>query len=1439
MRNILATLAAALGLAVCFAAHAQDTDPSVSRMRSVIDQYAEDRTALTRTYTIPASAARDARLRSFYEQRLAALDAADFDKLGQSGKVDYLLLRNELRYALKQLDHNRRQVEEVASLVPFAEVVIDLEQARRRVERIDSEKCARTLTDLTKQVGELRKSLEQKIRSGGSSKNGLPSPVLANRAAGLVDDLRDSLRRWHGFYSGYDPEFTWWARQPYPVADQELTDYAAFLRRRLAGFDEQQAQGELARGSGDSGREPQPGDRRGGGGAGGRARFGGRGGSGGGDTANEGPVIGDPIGRQALLDALEAELIPYTPEELIEIANKEFAWCEAEMKKTADELGCNGDWHKALDLVSNKHVKPGEQPRLIKELADEATKYVEDNDLVTVPPLCKETWRMEMMSVERQRVNPFFTGGDVISVSFPTDTMAHEDKLMSMRGNNPSFSRATVHHELIPGHHLQGFMADRYNTHRRVFRTPFLVEGWALYWEMLLWDRGFPRNAEDKVGMLFWRSHRCARIIFSLKFHLGQMTAQEAIDLLVDRVGHERRNATAEVRRSVNGSYGPLYQAAYMLGGLQIRALHRELVDGGKMTDRQFHDAVLRENAIPIAFIRASLTNQTLSRDFKGDWRFYEQLNGGAKPTNASQPRVGASASPGTSPAPSREPRVYRDRVDPHWLEGGERFWYRNRLPDGKTETVLVDAKAGTRQVGFDPAAAGVQVASDNRLPAQLTARPSRNTGGETEITFLNERPDEVQLFWSDPAGARQPYGSLQPGQRHSQHTFAGHVWLAVGRDGKVISVFEASDDPALAVIDDKGGSDDARPRRRGGNRQQPGGNHRRSEGPVSPDGRFRAFVRDHNLWLRDTKSNEERRLSDDGSAADTYGRDAYRERAVDMASGRDAPSDAAAEVYWSPDSRRLVAIRTHTVPGRTVYLIESSPSDQVQPKLQSYPYLKPGDEIPLRKPRLFDVGAGKAIPVGDELFPNPWDITRVRWDRDSSRFTFLYNQRGHQTLRVVSVDAGSGAAKAIVDEHSDTFIDYSSKLFVEQLEDTGEIVWMSERGGWNHLYLYDANTGTLKNAITHGDWVVRGVEKVDPEKRQVWFYAGGVRPGQDPYHVHLCRANLDGSGMKVLTEGDGTHSVTFSPDRRFFIDTWSRVDQPPTSELRRAYDGSLVCKLEEADASELTGAGLRLPRRFVARGRDGVTDIYGIIHFPRSFDPARKYPVVENIYAGPQDAHVPKAFAARRPQQRIADLGFIVVQIDGMGTNWRSKQFHDVCWKNLADAGFPDRIAWMKAAAEKVPQMDLSRVGVYGGSAGGQNALGALLFHGDFYKVAVADCGCHDNRMDKVWWNEQWMGWPVGPEYAACSNVTHAGKLTGKLLLTVGELDRNVDPATTMQVVNALVKADKDFDLLVIPGAGHGAGTGTPYGRRRMEQFLVRHLLGDRAAAGASASAN
>ncbi len=573
--------------------------------------------------------------------------------------------------------------------------------------------------------------------------------------------------------------------------------------------------------------------------------------------------------------------------------------------------------------------------------------------------------------------------------------------------------------------------------------------------------------------------------------------------------------------------------------------------------------------------------------------------------------------------------------------------------------------------------------------------------------------------------------------------------------------------------------------------------------GTRSPDGRHSAFVRNHNILIRISGSREEFPLSFEGTADDGYTR-----------------------LFWSPDSTKLIGIRRTKGGDRVVTYVESSPREQLQPKTTTLAYLKPGDPIPQPKPHLFDIKSRKEIPVSDALFANPWDVNYEHWTPDSKRFLFLYNQRGHGVLRVVAIDAETGKKTTIVNEECKTFFDYAGKLYLRYLDETNELLWMSERDGWNHLYLIEAKTGSVKNQITKGEWAVRGVDRVDAEKREVVFRAVGANPNEDPYHVHVARINFDGTGFKLLTEGDGTHTVNWSPNNRWFVDSHSRVDAPPVHVLRKA-DGSKVMDLGNADVAELTKRGWKPPERFVAKGRDGKTDIHGIILRPSNFDPKKKYPVIEYIYAGPHDHHVPKRFASYYGRQPMADLGFIVVQCDGMGTSWRSKAFHDVCWKNLGDGGFPDRIAWIKAAAAKFPEMDLAKgVGIYGGSAGGQNTLCGMLAHPDFYTVGVADCGCHDNRMDKVWWNELWMGWPLGPHYVEQSNTTNAHKLKGKLMLVVGEMDSNVDPASTLQVVNALEKADKDFDLLYMTGANHGAAE-SPYGQRRRMDFFVRHLLG------------
>ena len=796
---------------------------------------------------------------------------------------------------------------------------------------------------------------------------------------------------------------------------------------------------------------------------------------------------------------------------------------------------------------------------------------------------------------------------------------------------------------------------------------------------------------------------------------------------------------------------------------------------------------------------------------------------------------------------------VYRTRVNPRWLPGGKQFWYRIEVARNKHEFVFVDAVAGKRQPAFDHNKLARQLSAlakrsiqHNSLPfrsityssdrsiihlrafgkdwswhrqkekltagkakSKIAVRESRNkgvediesirrsvdTGGQSYLSVKNETKQNVTLIWINRSGQPRSYGTIAPGKTKRQRTYAGHVWLVRDAAGKPISAFISSDQPGRVFVDGKNrpkGNWDSRRRRR------------RAVVPrsFSPDGKWAAFFRDHNLVLRDRKTNKERQLSKSGKESDYF----------------------SGPIHWSPDSKKIVVTKRKRGQGRQVYLIESSPRSQLQPKLHQMTYAKPGDQLNQNRPQLFHIDKGQ-ISLKETLFSNPWSTREFRWAKDSSRFTFAYNQRGHQVLRIIAVDANTGASKAIVDERSKTFIDYAYKRYANYLDASNEIIWMSERDGWNHLYMYDSKTGKVKQQITKGKWVVRSVERVDVAKKQIWFRAAGIYPKQDPYYIHLCRVNFDGTGFVKLTAGDGTHRWRFSPTGEYLVDTYSRVDQPPVTELRRVSDGQLMCKLESSDWSQLLATGWRPPERFVAKARDGKTDIYGIIVRPTNFDARKKYAVIEKIYAGPHGSFVPKSFSRLGDHYSMAELGFIVVQIDGMGTSNRSKAFHNVCYKNLGDSGFPDRILWMKAAQKKYPQLDLSRVGIYGGSAGGQSALRALLAFGDNYHAAVADCGCHDNRMDKVWWNELWMGWPIGPHYKEQSNVTQAHRLKGKLLLMVGEMDRNVDPASTMQVVNALIKADKDFDLVVFPGGGHGAG-GSRYGRRRRMDFFVRHLL-------------
>lgn len=567
------------------------TDFPANSMRALIERYSADQDSLRRVYTDRLSPTTRQRMSDFQATWRQQLAEVKFEALDQEGNADYLLLKNHLDRVEHRSAVDEAQWKEVEPLLPFAAGIFSLEDARRRVEPANGEQIASQLNAMATAIAGKRKELEATLAppkaktDQGKEKDTAPTVsrpdrIAAWHAAEDADRLRRQLQQWFAFYDGYDPTVTWWAAEPYKKVDQGIKDYTAFLREKVAGI--------------------APDDKS--------------------------TVIGVPVGRAALMAQLDDEMIPYTPEELIAMARDQMAWCKQEMIRASRDMGYGDDWRKALEKVKDSYVEPGQQPQLIHDLAIEGIEFAEKNNLVTIPELAKETYGMEMMSPERQLVNPFFTGGDVISVSYPTDTMTFEERMMSMRGNNPGFSHATVFHELIPGHWLQEFMSERYRPYRQQFETGFWIEGNAFYWEMVFWDHGFDHTPEQRVGALFWRMHRCARILFSLSFHLGLMTPEQAVDLLVNEVGHERDNAVAEVRRSVNGSYDPLYQCAYMLGALQFRALHHELVDSKTMTDRQYHDAILRENMMPVAMLRAILTNQKLTPDFKSTWRFLDEV---------------------------------------------------------------------------------------------------------------------------------------------------------------------------------------------------------------------------------------------------------------------------------------------------------------------------------------------------------------------------------------------------------------------------------------------------------------------------------------------------------------------------------------------------------------------------------------------------------------------------------------------------------------------------------------------------------------------------------------------------------------------------------------------------------------------------------------------
>jgi hypothetical protein len=535
-------------------------------MPDLLMTFQADRACLERKFAVNVSPHRFERMQGFIAGWRQSLENLPYSQLTPSDQADWILFRSLLEAEERRLHFTAERFAATEMLLPFARDLIALEEARRAFEDVDAKAAADLLNQVLRQIEALRTTLEKGAET--------PDRNLAGQAARIANQLKAMLEAWYTFYHSYDPTFDWWMEKPYQAFSNALKEYAQFLKEKVAG-----ATGDM--------------------------------------------ILGEPIGRDALLVELRYSQVPYEPEELIAAAEVEWEWCRTELRRAAQELGHGDDWRAAMEQVKSEHVEPGRQPALVRDLAYEAIAYVEEHHLVTIPPVARECWRMEMMSAERQKVSPFFLGGETIIVSFPTSDMEQEQKRMSLRGNNRAFARATVHHELIPGHHLQLFSMERNRPYRRLFRTPFWIEGWTLHWEMLLWERQFAGTPQERVGMLFWRMHRAARVVFSLKFHLGEMTAAECVEMLVKEACHERDNALAEVRRSFEGDYGALYQCAYLVGAWQMHALYRELVGSGKMTDCAFHDAVLQENCVPIPVLRALLTGESLPPDFVSGWRFH------------------------------------------------------------------------------------------------------------------------------------------------------------------------------------------------------------------------------------------------------------------------------------------------------------------------------------------------------------------------------------------------------------------------------------------------------------------------------------------------------------------------------------------------------------------------------------------------------------------------------------------------------------------------------------------------------------------------------------------------------------------------------------------------------------------------------------------------
>lgn len=696
--------------------------------------------------------------------------------------------------------------------------------------------------------------------------------------------------------------------------------------------------------------------------------------------------------------------------------------------------------------------------------------------------------------------------------------------------------------------------------------------------------------------------------------------------------------------------------------------------------------------------------------------------------------------------------KVYYSNVRPVWIGDTHDFWYVRHTPDGD-RYVIVNADKKTRKDLFnhEKLAAAIEDATGKKADAARLRLNGLNVSDDlSSMTFVL---DNRRWKFDMKKSVLEDLGQLPPREPQPH-------WMVVS---------DEKDFPPVP----------------------------------SPDGRYVAFIRNHNVAVREIATGEVRELSMDGALGNYY----------------------SSYIQWSPDSKYVATCKLRPAEKHYVYYVESSPEDQLQPKLHKQEYAKPGEELNFHLPCIFNVETGaSAVAPEDQLKPQ-YELHSLRWNMNSDGITFEFNERGHKHYRVLELDAETGAMRTVIEESSEKFVNYS-RMFRHYTKDDSEIIWMSERDNHNHLYLYDKEEGRVKNQITKGEWYVRQVLGVDEDNRRIYFSASGMNKDEDPYFIRYYSIGFDGSDLRDMTPSKGMHSAWLSKDRKYIVDVSSTVYEEPVAVLRNAEDGSMVMELETADISEIVAEGWKAPEVFVAKGRDGKTDMWGIIIRPTNFDPEKKYPVLEYIYSGPGDHYVPKSFFSfNRYMSAIAELGFIVVQVDCMGTSYRSKEFEEVCYKNLKDAGIPDRKLWIKAAAEKYPYMDIDRVGIFGCSAGGQESTTAVLFHPEFYKCAYSACGCHDNRMDKIWWNEQWLGYPIGDQYKEGSNVENAHLLTRPLMLMVGEMDDNVDPASTMQVVNALIKANKDFELVVLPGVGHSMGEA--YGEHKRYDFFVRNLLG------------